>query len=144
MPQPEPMPVQERLIAAFAGAVQIGAASPAVNCRLSGAEAGTGIALEVHFSGARGGLGAGTHRELKVFECRAGADRYWLLQQGSARHVLQARAAQVHRMPGAAFFAAVPAPQLTLATRAGWVLLLNFLRLPGAPRLVAWLRSPRT
>lgn len=144
MSPPEPTAVQERLIAAFAGAVQIGAASPAVNCRLAGAERGTGIALEVHFSGASGGLGTGMHQDLQVFELSQGNARHWLLQQGGARHVLQARAAQVHRMPATAFFTAVPGPRLTLATRIGWVLLLNLLRIPGVAPLIAWLRSPRT
>ncbi|MGA3157094.1 MAG: hypothetical protein ABSE43_05940 [Steroidobacteraceae bacterium] len=141
---PEQPTVHERLIAAFAGAVQIGAASPAVNCRLAGLERGTGIALEVHFSGASGGLSAGTHRDLQVFELSRGSERHWLLQQGGTRHVLRARAAQVHRMPASAFFAAVPGPRLTLATRIGWVLLLTLLRIPGVARLIAWLRSPRT
>jgi hypothetical protein len=138
---PEPTAVPERLIAAFGGAVQVGAASPAVNCRLAGLEQGTGIALEVHFSGAHGGVPAGTHQDVQVFEHGHGAARHWLLLSGGSRHVLQARAAQVHRMPAAAFFAAVPGPHLTWATRIGWMLLLNLLRIPGAARLLSWLRS---
>jgi hypothetical protein len=140
---PEPTPVAERLIAAFAGAVQIGAGSPAVNCRLAGAEQGTGIALEVHFSGASADAPVGTLQDVRVFEQGHGAGRQWLLLAGNARHVLQARAAQVHRMPLAAFYAAVPPPRLTIATRLGWIVLLNLLRIPGAARLLAWIRSPR-
>jgi len=140
---PENSAVGERLIADFGGAVQIGAASPAVNCRLSGTEQGTGIALEVHFSGAHSHALAATLQDVQVYEQGRGADRHWLLLAGSARHVLQARAAQVHRMPTAAFFAAVPAPRLTWATRVGWVVLLNILRIPGAARLIGWLRSSR-
>jgi hypothetical protein len=138
---PEQMPMTERLIAAFAGAVQIGAASPAVNCRLCGAEQGTGIALEVHFSGASADAPLGTLQDVRVFEQSRGTERHWLLLAGSARHVLQARAAQVHRMPSAAFYAALPPPPLTVATRLGWIVLLNLLRIPGVARLVAWARS---
>jgi hypothetical protein len=35
----------------------------------------------------------------------------------------------------------VPPPRLTIATRLGWIALLNMLRIPGAARLVAWFRS---
>jgi hypothetical protein len=138
---PEETQTGGRLIAAFAGAVQIGAASPAVNCRLAGAEQGTGIALEVHFSGASADAPVGTLTDVRVFEQSRGTERHWLLLAGGARHVLQARAAQVHRMPSAAFYAAVPPPRLTIATRLGWIALLNMLRIPGAARLVAWFRS---
>jgi hypothetical protein len=141
---PEQPAAAERLIAAFAGVVQIGVASPAVNCRLAGAEQGTGIALEVHFSGAGADAPLGTLRDVQVFEQGRGAGRHWLLLGAGTRHEVQARAAQVHRMPSAAFYAAVPPPRLTLATRLGWVLLLNILRIPGAARLIAWLRSSRT
>jgi hypothetical protein len=140
---PEDTPATERLIAAFAGAVQIGAASPAVNCRLAGCEQGSGVALEVHFSGAQGAAALGALRDVQVFEQQRGAERHWLLQAGSARYLLQARAAQVHRMPIAAFYTAVPPPPLTLATRLGWFVLLNLLRIPGVARLIGWLRSPR-
>jgi hypothetical protein len=140
MPPPELLP--ERLIAAFAGAVHSGAASPAVNCRLAGVEQGSGIALEVHFSGASAEAPLGILQDVRVFEQGREGARHWLLLAGSARHVVQARSAQVHRMPRAAFYAAVPPPSLTLVTRLGWVLLLNLLRIPGLARLVAWLRSP--
>jgi hypothetical protein len=143
MRPPESPPATERLIAAFAGAVKVGVGSPAVNCRLSGAEQGTGIALEVHFSGAEAQAPLGSLQDVQVYEQGHGAERHWLLRSGRAQHVLQARSAQVHRMPAAAFYAAVQPSHLTFATRLGWVLLLNLLRIPGAARLVAWLRSPR-
>ena len=143
MPPPESA-LHERLIAAFAGAVQIGAASPAVNCRLTGAEQGSGVALDVHFSGAHGELPAGPQQDLQVFEQRQEGRRSWLLRAGATRYVVQARAAQVHRMPSAAFYRAVPGSSLSLATRAGWVLLLAALRIPGATRVLGWLRRPRT
>ncbi len=143
MPPPEPLPVGERLIAEFAGLVEIEPATPAVNCRLAGLERGTGIALEVHFSGASGAPAAGTLTDVQVFECAGDETRAWRVCAGAHRYRLQARAVQVHRMPEAAFYAAVPGEPLTLTTRAGWALLLNVLRIPGAARLIRSLRSSR-
>jgi hypothetical protein len=142
MPPPDAQPSVGRLIAQFDRAL-IAPASPAVNCRLKGRERGTGIALEVHFSGASGMPPDHTMNDLQVFECAEGDARGGWILSGSARFHVQARAVQVHRMPAQAFYGAVPGAPLTWARRAGWALLLNFLRIPGAVRLIRSIRSAR-
>ncbi len=46
-----------------------------------------------------------------------------------------------HRDVSREFLGALPLPQASWRTRAGWWLLLNLLRIPGAVRLLRWLRS---
>lgn len=140
---PEPAGSMRRMIANFEGAVVAAGASAAVNCRLSGRDRDFEQRLEVHFSGARGAPGPQTLEDVQVFELGGTGEREWLIVAGSSHYRLQARAVQVHRMPATEFFAAVPGEPLSVATRAGWALLLNVLRIPGAARLISWLRSSR-
>jgi hypothetical protein len=146
MPPPEPTMPTQRIIADFEGAVASAPASPAINCKLSGVDRALKVPLEVHFSGARspsGIPGAQRLENVRVSELSGGDEPVWLVEAASINYRLHARAVQVHRMGAAAFYAALPGERLRLGTRAGWALLLNVLRIPGAARLIGWLRSPR-
>lgn len=65
----------------------------------------------------------------------------WELRSGERVVPLTAQAVQVHRDAGAAFARALPPLLAPWRVRAGWVLLLNALRVPGMARLLQRLRG---
>ncbi len=65
----------------------------------------------------------------------------WELHSGERVIPLAARAVQVHRSAPAAFARALPPVPAPWSVRAGWVLLLNALRVPGMARLLQRLRG---
>jgi hypothetical protein len=130
-----------RRVAAFRGHAQCQRGSGAIQWSLVGVDRDSGAPLEVLLSGAEA---------LQLPAQLAGAELYVDEEAGTARWELRsadrvlptgARAVQVHRGVGAAFALALPRFAAPLPLRAGWWLLLNLLRLPGAARLLGWLRS---
>jgi len=65
----------------------------------------------------------------------------WELRSGERVLPLAARAVQVHRGAAAAFARALPPVVAPWSVRAGWVLLLNALRVPGMVGLLQRLRG---
>ena len=65
----------------------------------------------------------------------------WELRSGERVLPLPAQAVQVHRGAAAAFARALPPAAAPWRVRAGWVLLLNALRVPGMARLLQRLRG---
>jgi hypothetical protein len=65
----------------------------------------------------------------------------WELRTGERVLPLSARAVQVHRSAAAGFARALPPVIAPWSVRAGWVLLLNALRVPGVARALQWLRG---
>ncbi|MGH8144136.1 MAG: hypothetical protein ACREU2_16680 [Steroidobacteraceae bacterium] len=82
-------------------------------------------------------------QRVNVLELAVGAAsrRAFRIDAAAGSFELQAGSVQVHREVARAFFGAVPPVRVPLATRLGWMLLLGLLRLPGAARLLAKLRS---
>jgi hypothetical protein len=131
--------MSERLLAAFSGPVSRHIAPTTRQLVLEGADRASGEPLEVRFSDGSCVIGEEALIDIEVFEAAPAGG--WRLRSGAREYPVQARAVQVHRDARRAFHAAVPGAKATLANRAGWATLLTLLRLPGAARLVRWLRS---
>jgi hypothetical protein len=139
---------------AFDGAVECRLESGAINLMLSGFErrgpAAVRTAASALFAGAAvtgpANLGALPPRlqAVRIVEL-AGAPgaRRFVIRAQQLQLDLVARSMQLHRDAGRAFFLAVPPPRVPLMRRLGWSVLLLALRLPGAGRLLARLRSSR-
>jgi hypothetical protein len=65
----------------------------------------------------------------------------WELRSGERVLPVAARSVQVHRGAAAAYAQALPPVIAPWSVRAGWVLLLNALRVPGTARLLQRLRG---
>jgi hypothetical protein len=125
----------------FEGPVRWQAGSGAVNLILRGLWRGE--PTEVLFGGADlnavapGLPAAAVLSEVRVTELDAGlAGRCFRIETAQVQLELRARSVQVHREVGDRLFAAVPPPRVPLSIRAGWVVLLSALRLPGLRRLL--------
>ena len=130
-----------RLVAAFRGSAQCRRETGAVQWRLRGLDRDSGDRLEVLLSGAAAlqlpGELAGA--ELHVRDALTGAGLE--LRGGGQSLPLAVRAVQVHRGAAVLFEHALPRITASWKVRAGWVLLLNALRVPGVARLLQKLRS---
>ena len=130
-----------RLVAAFRGSAQCRREAGAVQWRLSGLDRDSGDTLEVLLSGAAAlqlpGELAGA--ELHVRDERTAAA--WELRSNAQSLPLAVRAVQVHRETAALFGRALPRTVAPWIVRAGWVLLLNVLRVPGMGQLLKKLRD---
>lgn len=136
--------MSDQLLAAFDGPV---------NCSLShrllllrGCERGNGRPLRVYLAGFDGPLPAScVDAELYApnddESDAVGKASDWRLVAGELNLLLPARSIHIHRPAADRFFAAVPGAERTLKARLGWALLLNLLRLPGAARLLTFIRS---
>lgn len=130
-----------RLVAAFRGAARCHRESGAVQWRLSGRDRDGAARLEVLLCGTAG---------LQLPEQMPAAELYvddepgapaWELRNGERVQPLVAWAVQVHRGAGAALARALPPAIAPWSARAGWVLLLNALRVPGMVWLLRRLRG---
>jgi len=130
-----------RRVAAFRGSALCRRASGAVQWCVSGVDRDSGAKLEVLLSGAA---------QLQLPAELPGAELYlsdvagkprWELRAGERIYPLPVRAVQVHRAAAAAFAAALPRIASPWPARAGWWLLLNLLRVPGAAQLLGRLRA---
>jgi hypothetical protein len=134
---------------AFDGPVECRRETGTVNLILRGRErVAAGAPLEALF-GAATADGALAHwpdtlHAVQVFGIgETGPPRRFELRSQELSVVFAAHTLQVHRDPGAAFFAVVPAASVPPLRRGLWNLLLSLLRLPGAGRLLAWWRGAR-
>jgi hypothetical protein len=128
-------------VAAFRDSAQCQREGGAVQWRLSGLDRDGGGALEVLLCGTS---------SLQLPAQLPGAELYvrdeptmpaWELRSGKRVLPVAARAVQVHRGAAAAFERALPPIIAPWSVRAGWVLLLNALRVPGMARLLQRLRG---
>jgi hypothetical protein len=136
--------MSDQLLAAFDGPVT-GSLSNRL-LLLRGRERGNGRPLRVYLAGFDGPLPTNcVDAELYAPKDRegdsAGKARAWRLLAGNLDLPLPARSIHIHRPAADRFFAAVPGAERTLKARVGWALLLNLLRLPGAARLLTFIRS---
>ena len=123
--------MSERLIAAFRGSAHCRREAGAVQWCIVGLDRDNGAPLEVLLSGA---AALQLPAQLNAAElCLRGesASAAWALRAGSESIPLAVRAVQVHRNAAAAFAGVLPRITAPWPVRAGWVLLLNLLHLPG-------------
>ena len=130
-----------RLVAAFRGSAQCRREAGAVQWRLRGLDCDSGDTLEVLLSGAAAlqlpGELAGAELHVRDEVTNAA----WELRGSGQSFPLVVRAVQVHRGAAALFEHALPRTVAPWSVRAGWVLLLNALRVPGMGRLLNKLRD---
>ena len=130
-----------RLVAAFRGEARCRRESGAVSWRVSGVDRDGGEALDVLLVGA---AAAPLPAQLTDAELRVRGepdDPVWELRSAAGAQALAARAVQVHRGAAAAFERALPRTVAPWSVRAGWVVLLDALRVPGVARLLQRLRG---
>ncbi len=143
-----------RELLGFDGAVECEQQADAKSLRLRGAVRGSGgSCTEVWFSGVsfsdtrRGDAVSmpAVLQRVSVLELAPAQStaprRAFRIEAGADRFELQAASVQVHREAAREFFGAVPPPRVPRATRLGWLALLSILRVPGAVRLLMWLRG---
>jgi hypothetical protein len=134
-------PAEARLLAQFAGGAACERSADQHRLRLRGREKGGQGELDVLISGDSLPTLPATLQAAQLVELGQGARRRWQLTAVGVDVILQGRGVQVHRPVGARFAAAVPPLRAGIVTRLGWWLLLKALRLPGAARLLQWIRS---
>jgi hypothetical protein len=130
-----------RLVAAFRDGAKCHAESGAVQWRLSGADRDGDGGLEIMLCGTAGLQLPAQLPAAKLYVRGEPAAPAWELRSGQTALPLNARAVQVHRGVSAAFARALPPVIAPWSVRAGWVLLLNALRVPGVMRLLQALRG---
>ena len=133
--------MNKRLVAAFRGEVQYRRESGAVGWRLSGLDRDAEGTLEVLISGVAGPEFPARLTSAELYVRGEPDTPVWEMRSGDTVLVLAARAVQVHRGGAAAFARALPRVIAPWTVRAGWVLLLNALRVPGMARLLQKLRG---
>jgi hypothetical protein len=133
--------VNTRLVAAFRGEVQCQRETGAVQWRLTGADRDGGGTLEVMLCGVAGPELPTRLADAELYVRGGPENPSWELRGGGAALVFSARAVQVHRDASSAFTRALPPILAPWTVRAGWVLLLDALRVPGVMRLLQKLRG---
>ncbi|MBS0388130.1 MAG: hypothetical protein JSR15_06580 [Proteobacteria bacterium] len=130
-----------RLVAAFRGEVQCRREAGAVRWRLAGQDRDGGGALELMLSGPADAPMPAPWRDAELHVRGEPDHPAWEWRSGAQVQMLAARAVQVHRGAAAAFAEALPRVVAPWTVRAGWVLLLDALRVPGMVRLLQRLRG---
>jgi hypothetical protein len=130
-----------RLVAAFRGHAQCRREAGAIQWSLVGLDRDSGTPLEVLLSGATGLALPAQLAAAELYESGDAAATSWELRSAGRVIPTGARAVQVHRDAAAAFAGVLPHFPAPRRVRLGWLLLLNLLRLPGAARLLGWLRA---
>jgi hypothetical protein len=131
-----------RLVAAFRGPAHCRREAGAVQWSLAGEDRESGARLEVLLCGTAGLQLPEQLAAPELYESGGDAgDTRWELRSAGSLIPTGARAAQVHRDASAAFARVLPRFDAPWRVRAGWTLLLNLLRLPGAARLLRRLRA---
>ena len=133
--------MNERVVAAFRGDAQCRRGVGAIQWSLSGVDRDSGVPLEVLLCGVGALALPSLLAAAELHERREGATTSWELRSEGRVIPTGARAVQVHRDATAAFASVLPRFDVPWRVRVGWLLLLNLLRLPGAPRLLQWLRA---
>jgi hypothetical protein len=131
--------MSEQLVAAFSGPVACSVRHRQLT--LSGRERGSGRPLRVYLGGFDAAAPSTSYVDAEFLEQRSPDGVAWRLRAVDQDLLLKARSVHVHRPAAEQFFAAVPGAERTLTARLGWALLLNVLRVPGAARFLAFLRS---
>lgn len=136
--------MSETLVAAFAGSVASSLSNRLLLLR--GRERGNGRILLVYLGGFDAApppscVDAELYAPGRNVSSAADGASAWRLVAGELNLLLPARSIHLHRPAADRFFAAVPEAQRTRKARLGWALLLNLLRLPGAARLLTFIRS---
>ena len=130
-----------RLVAAFRGAAECRQESGAVQWRLSGLDRDSGNTLEILLGGAAGLQLPAQMPAVELHASGEPAAPAWELRSEGRVLPLAVRSVQVHRGVGAEFGRALPPVPVPWRQRAGWVLLLNALRVPGMAALLRRLRG---
>ena len=130
-----------RLVAAFRGEAQCHREGGAVQWRLRGLDRDGEGWLEVLLCGTTGLQLPAQLPAAELYVRDEPSTPAWELRSGEGVLPLTARAVQVHRGAAAAFARALPPAIAPWSVRAGWVLLLNALRVPGVARLLRRLRG---
>ncbi|MDE2219663.1 MAG: hypothetical protein KGL25_01175 [Gammaproteobacteria bacterium] len=133
-----------RLVAAFRGAAECRRESGAVQWRLRGIDRAGDHALEVLLCGAPELRLPARLPSAELYAAGEAAAPEWELRSDGRVLPLAVRSVQVHRGVGDAFARALPPAPVPWRVRAGWVLLLNALRLPGMARLLRRWRGGAT
>ena len=127
-----------QLLAAFRGVAHCRRGDGAVQWSVCGEDRDSGVRLEVLLSGA---AALQLPAQIAAPELYASNGAGWELRSRSQAWPLPVRAVQVHRDAAAAFASALPRVAAPWRTRAGWIVLLNLLRVPGLARLLDRLRG---
>ena len=135
--------MNERLVVAFRGDAQCQRGVGPIQWTLTGVDRDSGVPLEVMLCGTAGLQLPAQLPAAELHESREGAITSWELRSEGRMIPTGARAVQAHRDATAAFASVLPRFDVPWRVRVGWLLLLNLLRLPGAPRLLQWLREWR-
>jgi hypothetical protein len=130
-----------RRVAAFGGVADCRREAGPVHWRIAGSDRDGGGPLELLLSGAAQLQLPGQLREAEFYRDDESSPPSWELRSAGLSMPLAVRAVQVHRRTDGPFRRALPPFAVPWSTRAGWVLLLNLLRLPGMARLLRRLRS---
>lgn len=130
-----------RLVAAFSGETQCAREAGAVQWHLTGADRDGEGKLEVLLCGVVGPELPARLPEAELYAHGEPDAVTWELRGGATVLVFAARAVQVHRGAEAAFARALRRVIAPWSVRAGWVLLLDALRVPGMARLLRKLRG---
>jgi hypothetical protein len=133
--------MSERRAAAFQGAVLCRREAGAVQWCLAGSDREGGAGLEVLLSGAAALQLPPQLHDAELYAGSGPDGSGWELRSAQGAWPLPVRAIQVHRRAEAAFESALPPVLIPWRVRAGWALLLQLLRIPGAVRLVHRLRG---
>ena len=133
--------MSDRLVAAFRGSVQCQHQAGAVQWRLRGIDSASGAALEVSLSGGAGMQLPAQLADAELHVRDEFTNTAWELRSDGQSLPLTVRAVQVHRNAEEVFAGALPGTVAPWSARAGWVLLLNALRVPGVVRLLRRLRG---
>ena len=128
-------------MAAFRGEAQCHREGGAVQWRLSGLDRNGEDRLEVLLRGTEDPQLPAQLPAAELYVRDEGTAPAWELRSGERVLPLAARAVQVHRGAAAAFARALPPVVAPWSVRAGWVLLLNALRVPGMVGLLQRLRG---
>ena len=123
-------------MAAFRGEVQVRREAGAVQWRLRGVDRDGGGALELLFAGAARIEWPARLADAELYAHGEPGAVQWELSSAAGVQPIVARAVQVHRGAAAAFERALPRIVAPFSVRAGWMLLLEALRVPGMLRLL--------
>jgi hypothetical protein len=131
--------MNQRLVAAFNGPVACSVSHRRLS--LIGSERGSGRPIQVYLGGFDGRVPTASCADAELYLVSTNGKSSWRLVAGNLDQLLPARSLHVHRPAADRFFAAVPGVEPTLSSRLGWALLLTLLRVPGAGRILKFLRS---
>jgi hypothetical protein len=130
--------VRGALLAEFSGPVQCRREIMPAALVLTGAERVGGVPLELRFMTPEPDALPGIVSDIDVYAIEPGE---WRLRAHGGAWTVCARALLAHRDVGTAFHAALPPARVPWNARLGWSLLLSMARVPGAIRLIGYLRS---